>query len=184
MAADRDAGVDPRFDPVFQRGYDPSKHGGRRPLAARHAPAESAPAETAPDESGTAESAPGENAPARDAPATVDAGTPAASRVHDPAGAAPTPANADADAPPRGRNPFRLALLLTSIAAMGGGVLLIWNRIEENPYYQGFSGTDIGMLFGAQLREAALVPLLTGGLLGLCLWLAIGVVAPRRHDDG
>jgi hypothetical protein len=29
MAGDRDAEVDPRFDPAFQRGYDPAVHSGR-----------------------------------------------------------------------------------------------------------------------------------------------------------
>ncbi len=183
MAADRDAGVDPRFDPVFQRGYDPAKHGGRRPVAApRHATGGKATAEN-------------RVTPVRDT-ATLDDATPAAaSGARSRPGAAPIAAipdpdpdpdadtDPDADAPPRGRNPFRLALLLASITATGGAVLLIWNRIEENPYYQGFSGTDVGLLFGAQLREAALVPLLTGGLLGFCLWLAIGAVAPRGRDD-
>ena len=33
MAENRDAGVDPRFDPMFQRGYDPAVHSGRHPRA-------------------------------------------------------------------------------------------------------------------------------------------------------
>jgi hypothetical protein len=83
----------------------------------------------------------------------------------------------------RPRNPFRLALLVASILSIGGACLLIWNRIEANPYYQGFSGTDVPSLFRSQLTEAALVPLLTAGLLGLALWLAIGALGHRRRID-
>ena len=56
---------------------------------------------------------------------------------------------------------------------------MIWNRIGEDVYYGGFSGTDVPSLFRSQLIGAAPVPLLTGGLLGLILWLAIGAMAHR-----
>jgi hypothetical protein len=158
MAADRDAGVDPRFDPVFQRGYDPGKHGERRSRATpRHA------------------TGPTPVPPIREPEPPLPAS--------DPADPAATAEAEEADFTLRGRNPFRLALLVGSIAAIGGACLLIWNRIEENPYYQGFSGTDLPRLFRSQLTDAALVPLLTAGLLGLCLWLALGALGRRRSSD-
>ncbi len=162
MAADRDAGVDPRFDPVFQRGYDPDKHGAR--ATPRDAPA----CDRA--DPGHADPRAGRgcrHGETRRRPVT----SPRPLAV-----AAPAVRDPDLDLTLRGRNPFRLALLVASIAAIGGAGLLIWNRIEENPGYQGFSGTDLPRLFRSQLTDAALVPLLTAGLLGLCLWLAIGAL--------
>jgi hypothetical protein len=183
MAGDRDAEVDPRFDPMFQRGYDPSKHGRRPPkAAARHA---TAPTPVTPireaETSGRHDAVP--IAEARDragAPVTTPHELPA---VQD----APIPAaTPESEAALHRRNPFRLALLIASIAAIGGACLLIWNRIEENPFYQGFSGTDLPRLFRSQLTDAALAPLIMVGLVGLSLWLAIGAIgrgSVRRRDD-
>jgi hypothetical protein len=179
MAADRDAGVDPRFDPVFQRGYDPSKHGYRRTHATpRHA---TGPTPVTPIRDAAAVRP--------DAPPAVDAPLqrPESSAESDPERATVLRPHApEPDVALHRRNPFRLALLVASIVAIGGAILLIWNRIEENPFYQGFSGTDVPRLFRSQLTEAALGPLLTVGLLGLCLWLALGAIgrgAVRRRDD-
>jgi hypothetical protein len=174
MAADRDAGVDPRFDPVFQRGYDPTVHGARRPRAVpRHATAPT-PVATARPKSPMRE--------ASDAASTVSAADVAETPESSDRPFAAAPA-AESDDTLRPRNPFRLALLVASILSIGGACLLIWNRIEENPYYQGFSGADVPSLFRSQLTEAALVPLLTAGLLGLALWLAIGALGHRRRID-
>ncbi len=168
MAANRDAGVDPRFDPVFQRGYDPAKHGGRRP---HHAPRPST------DETPVT--------PIRES--VVEASPEVLQAVPEDQDAAIPAATPEPDLALHRRNPFRLALLITSVVAIGGACLLIWNRIEENPYYQGFSGTDLPRLFRSQLIDAALAPLLTVGLLGLCLWLAIGALGRgslrRRNDE-
>jgi hypothetical protein len=166
MAENQDAEVDPRFDPVFQRGYDPKVHGERRPRTTpRHGTA------LVPIES------------VRE-PASRDA--PAAAATVEP----PTPDPSDApvvDAEPdlalRARNPFRVALLIASIVSIFAATLMIWSRIGEDAYYGGFSGTDQLALFRSQLIAAAPVPLLTGGLLGLILWLAIGAVAHRARAD-
>jgi hypothetical protein len=37
-------------------------------------------------------------------------------------------------------------------------------------------------VFVQQFTDSLLVPLLTGGLLGLCLWLALGALRRRDHD--
>jgi hypothetical protein len=149
MAEKRDAGVDPRFDPVFQRGYDPSQH---KPRAASRAPAppKAEPAETPiePPEVSTASTA------------------------------EPVP---DVEPPPR--NPYRWVLLGVSLAAIAGAAILLWKRIEQDPYggYGGYGG-DTAQVFVQQFTDSLLVPLLTGGLLGLCLWLALGALRRRDHD--
>ena len=162
MAADPDAGVDPRFDPLFQRGYDPSKHGERRP-------------HTAPRLS----TGPTPVAPIRDA-APVD------TENADAPAAAPAPGPvppAEADLTLRARNPYRLALLIVSIVSIGAAALMIWYRVGEDVYYGGFSGTNQELLFRSQLIAALPVPLLTGGVLGVTLWLAIGAMAHRGRVD-
>jgi hypothetical protein len=137
--ADRDAGVDPRFDPMFQRGYDPKVH--RRPPRVAEPMRQPRPAPDSPQ----AEPVDRQNSPA----------------------APETPA----------RNPYRLALLLVSIAAIAGAALVLWRRLSEEPYY----GTQTGSLFTTQLLDNLTLPLLTGGIIGLCLWLALGAV--QRRDD-
>jgi hypothetical protein len=78
---------------------------------------------------------------------------------------------------PLPRNPFRLALLFASIAANAGAGLLLWHHLTEEPYY----GTQTGTLFITQLLDGLMLPLLTGGIIGVCLWLALGAV--RGRDD-
>jgi len=122
MAADRDAGVDPRFDPVFQRGYDASKNGG----------------------------------PSREAQVTQE------------------------EDEPRGRNPFQLALLLMSIVSAGGAIWLYWRRFQEDPYGgSGYSQTPNDLFF-YQIVDALMAPLLTGAIVGFCLWLVLRATRPRR----
>ena len=74
-----------------------------------------------------------------------------------------------------------MILLLTSIAALLGAGVLLWRRIEQDPYggYGGYGG-DVGQVFVQQFTDALLAPLLTGGLLGLGLWLALGALRARR----
>lgn len=86
----------------------------------------------------------------------------------------------------RARNPFRLALLLASVAAIGGAAVIMWNQLND-PYRYGPINTDTGAQFLQQFTDSMLVPLLTGGLIGLTLWLAIGALqrrdAPERADE-
>jgi hypothetical protein len=164
MPENPDAEVDPRFDPVFQRGYDPEKHGGRRPRSApRHG--------TEPVPIASIRGAP---------PAAPDAARPTAAAAVPGAKAATEP---DTDVRLTARNPYRLALLIASIVAIAGAALAIWNRVGEDVYYGGFSGTNQGLLFRSQLIAALPVPALTGGILGLILWLAIGAMAHREKTD-
>jgi hypothetical protein len=162
---DRDAGVDPRFDPVFQRGYDPKVHGERRARgASSRAPA------PMPIETFRAPEAPKATEPSPPAPAQQPS-------------SAETVLAADDHLTMHARNPFRLALLIASVMSIASAALLIWNRIGEDSYYGGFSGTDAASLFRSQLLAAVPVPLLTGGLLGLILWLAIGAMSHRVRAD-
>lgn len=157
MAGDRDAGVDPRFDPVFQRGYDPDRHRTRvRPPA----PVE----------------------PVEREPVVTTAPPPAAPRGEPEAPPAESAPPEEEYLPPR-RNPFRLALLLGSLAAIAGSVVVLWRRIAQDPYggYGGYGG-DVGQVFYQQFSDALFAPLLTGGLLGLILWIAIGALRSRGHD--
>lgn len=163
--------VDPRFDPQFQRGYDPSKHA--RP--SRPAPAPRAEENPLAEEraEGTRLEAHSER-PGDRTPVANGADAPRETPVSD----GEVRAGDDLDPPPR--NPFRLILLLVSIAALLGAGALLWQRIAQDPYgqYTGYGG-DVGRIFVQQLTDALLAPLLTGGLLGLCLWLALGALRRR-----
>ncbi|MEO5920854.1 MAG: hypothetical protein ABIQ01_06895 [Pseudolysinimonas sp.] len=186
MAESGDADVDPRFDPVFQRGYDPQVHGSRRPRSPAGRETSPTPITSRPETTSPRRDAEHPAVARVDAPAAAvaEGSGPAVSAAPDAVSAAPDAvAAADSDLTLQARNPFRLALLIASIASIAGAGLLIWHRIDENPYYQGFSGTDQWMLFRSQLTETALAPLLTGGLLGLCLWLAIGAMGTRVKPD-
>ncbi len=163
MAANRDAGVDPRFDPVFQRGYDPAKHGGRRPHRAPRPSTDESP--VTPIRESVVE--------ATEVPAAAPA----------PELAAP-PAEPEAELELRARNPFRLALLVASIAAIAGAAALLWNRLEDDPYLGVFASVDVGIQFRTQFIEASISPLLMGGLLGLALWLALGAMRWRPRAGG
>jgi hypothetical protein len=161
MAGERDADVDPRFDPQFQRGYDPAKHRTRpRPVKPAEARREAPRAEAAAVEAEAVK------------PAAVDP-TPAETET-----GAPSTAEAEYELPRR--NPFRLVLLLASVAALCGATAILWNRLTSDPYYYGSPNTDVAALFADNFIQAALPALTTGGMIGLALWLALGAL--RRHD--
>lgn len=173
MAGERDAEVDPRFDPVFQRGYDPTVHGEHRPRTARgnepvRAPFESLQDRAAPEHTDV----PPRGRPAAEAPAP----RPERQVAHDPAGAEPV---AQPEPVAAHRNPFLLALLIASVLAIGAAALIMWRQIND-PYRYGATGTDVGAQFLQQFSDSLLVPLLTGGVIGLTLWLSIGALRRRE----
>ena len=170
MSENRDTGVDPRFDPVFQRGYDPKVHGGRRVrTTARHA---TGPTPIVSPRQSLAPVADSAAVPTPPVEPTPDVLPPAEPRGE--------PA---IDLSLHTRNPFRLALLAVSIVSIAVAALLIWNRVGEDIYYGGFSGTNQGLLFRSQLFASLPVPMLTGGLLGLTLWVALGAMAHRSRGE-
>jgi hypothetical protein len=157
------AEVDPRFDPLFQRGYDPTRHKTKVP---------------APRVEERAEGTPLRSAASRRVETPEISGAPQESGQPEPLTSAQDVRDDDLE-PPR-RNPFRLVLLLASLAFIGGAALLLWRRLAQDPYggFGGYGG-DISQVFAQQFTDALLAPLLTGGLLGLCLWLALGAVRRR-----
>jgi hypothetical protein len=138
--------VDPRFDPQFQRGYDPDVHGAQLPPPPPSRVEERREAtrlETTPE--------------------------------HSPAAPLTEP-----DDEPARRIPYRLILLLASIASVAAAAVLLWQRITADPL-DAYYGSNPGILFRQQFTDALLVPLLVAGLTGVVLWLAIGAL--RRSDD-
>ena len=166
------AELDPRFDPQFQRGFDPAVHAPRtRPRPPVVEPAETPGEHPAISEDSVAGVSTG---------STTGAGSTTGVSTGSTTGAGST---TDDEVEPRPRNPYRLILLLVSLAAIAGAGVLLWRRIEQDPYggYGGYGG-DTAHVFVQQFTDSLLVPLLTGGVLGLCLWLALGAL--RRRDDG
>lgn len=161
MPSDRDADVDPRFDPVFQRGYDPTVHGSRRVRDAAVRPGEWVSTAAPADPEAAGRGVPEAEVAERVAPETEGFEPAVDEQVR--------------------VNPFRVALLLASVGAIGGAALMLWLKIDEavgtfpSPY-------DVGELFTEQFTDALLVPLLAGGLIGLSLWLALGALPRPRRD--
>jgi hypothetical protein len=142
------AEVDPRFDPVFQRGYDPAKHGRPRPPRVEE----------------RREARVEERREARVEERRE------ATRLETPH---PTP-DLDPDLPPR--NPFRLALLLTSLAALAVAGVLIWTQLTSDPLWYETPGSDVWARFWEELQAALIPALIVGGIAGLALWLGLGAL--------
>jgi hypothetical protein len=174
MAENRDAEVDPRFDPMFQRGYDPKVHGGRRPRVAPRHGTEPVPIVSFRERPAASSAEPVVRGAVERTPTDVAAADTAA---------AVEPASEVDEQEVRGLNPFRLALLVASVAAIGGAALLIWHRLTSDPYGTPYT-TEVWALFWQQMGDSILVPLLTGGLIGLAVWLGLVAVSPRksRHE--
>lgn len=72
-------------------------------------------------------------------------------------------------------NPFRLGLLAASVAMIGLGVRVQWLVVSEDPYRNYYS-RDAVLMFRGMSADVARMPLLTAGLLGVLLWLALSAV--------
>lgn len=172
MTDTQDGGVDPRFDPRFQRGYDPEVH---RTGAPRRPDPADAPVlrVTAP-------------------PITPPTARPAAPRVErrgeQPGAERPTSDDAlpSDDAEPgeetddeTRRNPFLIALPVVSILLLAlASALLVRNA---TPGQQGVTSSEDGVLDMVVAQLAYLAPqgLIAGAVVGLALWLALLAVSPR-----
>jgi len=187
MAERRDDGVDPRFDPVFQRGYDPERHGAGRTSRAQRARPEPPQPDAARADAVRIDPRAEErsqatrlNAAAASFAETAPSRTAAVPSLLPPV-ESDEPGDGDS-APPR-QNPFRLALLLASLAALAAAVVLLWSRFAADPqdYYY---GSNAGKLFQQQLVETLPGPLLIAGLAGLIAWLALGALAAAPSPGG
>ncbi len=169
-----DRTVDPRFDPRYQRGYDPAA-----------VPVSAQPVTVRPPSDEPVRVAPASPVPpaSDDRPKAVD------EALDEPF------EHEDEDELVEGsiRNPFRLALLLASLGLIVIAVALMW-WVASNPN---------AFLFGSAVETAAswmfqevttVVPpaAMVAGFVGLGAWLGLGALASLRtppprhpeHDDG
>lgn len=174
-------GVDPRYDPQFQRGYRPQP-GERARTRLRAAPSPSEATED--DRRVEVDRAPVEAASLSIAPVDVPRVTTAAQSPTEPgldrAYAAPSPAAGILDRlelSPR-RNPLMLALWLVS----GGFVVLgiVLYSVSVSLSYTGSTpSTDVGSLVISQLGWMLAGPLITVGLITLVALLFLTALAGR-----
>ncbi|MFE4948920.1 hypothetical protein ACFQ9V_02330 [Leifsonia sp. NPDC056665] len=177
-------GVDPRYDPQFQRGYRPQP-GERARTRLRAAPSPSEAAED--DRHDEADRAPVEAASLSIAPVDVPRVTPAAlpaesglDRAYPAPAPTPSPAAGILDRlelSPR-RNPLMLALWLVS----GGFVVLgiVLYSVSVSLSYTGSTpSTDVGSLVISQLGWMLAGPLITVGLITLVALLFLTALAGR-----
>lgn len=178
-------GVDPRYDPQFQRGYRPQP-GERARTRLRAAPSPSEATED--DRRDEGDRAPVEAASLSiapvDVPRVTTAAQPPAESGLDRAYAAPAPAPSPAagfldrlELSPR-RNPLMLALWLVS----GGFVVLgiVLYSVSVSLSYTGSTpSTDVGSLVISQLGWMLAGPLITVGLITLVALLFLTALAGR-----
>lgn len=157
----KDAGVDPRFPAVFQRGYD----GGAEGRPAREARAESVGMPPAPAVGAPRQATGGEVAPA----ASVD---PAEAHVAEPRA-----------------NPYLIVVWVLSIALVIGGAWAgVWS---QRLMFEGFAGPDptdryvLAQVF--YFLSAPLVQLGGMGVFGMLFWHAAvwrrRAIAERQHPQ-
>lgn len=157
--------VDPRFDPRYQRGFDPS---------------------TMPVEPETL------RAPVEDAGPVPPASTVPAAKAHEPHGF-DEPDDDDELEPLPTRNPFRLALLLTSIGLLAiATAIMWWTATNRSAFLWGSAReTPLTWMF-QQMTQIVPAAAAVAGFVGLGAWLALGAlaslgrrsVASRDGDDG
>lgn len=174
-----DRELDPRFDPRYQRGFDPALHEPRddrrsslsRPTVPRHQVPQPAPHIAVPPEvrsSNASDVAP-------HAQLELDRQARDDGDAHD-------DARDDEDLDPSGRNPYRVALLVGSLASLLVGLSALWATANvENEIY---ARQDTVAIFVATVAGALAPALISAAVIGFALWVALGAVLLRlpRHD--
>lgn len=148
----QDDAVDPRYDPRFQRGYDPEAH--RAPATRRPGPVAPSgiPAAVAPPAAGSQD---------------ADPRRPDAEPILDPAG----PFEDDGDAGQAPRNPFVIVLVLLGLACLGTSTALFAGFATGGFYST--SSFDTWTVFADHIRRTAPSPLLVSGLVSIFLAIAL-----------
>jgi len=153
--------LDPRFDPRYQRGFDPAT----MPVdpATLHEPVEEA----------------GPMAPVSAVPA------PTRDKRDEPH---PSEYDDESDVPVSTRNPFQLALLLGSVGLLVlAAAILWWSANNQSAFLYG-SAAETAWNWMLQALTQMVPPAATvAGFLGLGAWLALGALAalrtePRQRD--
>jgi hypothetical protein len=158
MADETGSGVDPRFNPAFQRGFDPSV-----PIE-EYVPA-SAPA------AGTPTVAAPTAAPTQAVPTDADAASEAESLLRTNASATDT--DSPASEVPAARNPFFVALLVVALLLIGAGTWLFVSTENQFDSSQVQSQGDYVSL--TSLIEFAPFLALVGGVIIIGLLFIVGL---------
>lgn len=169
-----DDAVDPRFDPRFQRGYDPRRHGTAPLRPPRHeAPPPVIPAPVVP-----AARQPPTLEPNPAPPPTIKPQVEVA--PGDPAPEAPeSPAGDDFEAPPR-RNVPLLALLVVGIASMLMALALVAAELHAQTAFTS-SQPELSEMFWQYARAMAPQPLFAGGVAAVVAWLITRALVGRER---
>ena len=146
-----DSGIDPRYAPHFQRGFDPMRH---VPAPARPAPARRGPVRL---EGGPPPTAPRVPDPPRMAPILPVEETPDAL----------TPTHAEEFPPPTALTWWDWLLPGVGAAFIAISLLLWWRLGTDTTQYYGSAGTDEWAIFLQQLPIILPGPLLTAGVLAV-----------------
>jgi hypothetical protein len=176
----RREGIDSRYDPRFQRGYDAERHGVTRPSPETDRPVFSSslkatatsPTRALPD----AEPVPRRAAPQAGDVAPADT-PPSPARQSGETSAALSPAASD------GRNPFLIALWIVSAAFVVIGIVFIV-QAAQNPTARFVASVAVGDVFARTAWTVAPICVTVGmaGLIALTLVHAVRWRPSTRHS--
>ena len=181
-------GIDPRFDPRFQRGYDGEVDAPVAPFADERPAADAAAsvAERSTDV-GQRAVAPVADAPAaaepvrRSAPATAPGPRAAASTEPDEADDLFPPEFAEADDEPSPADPWFLAAWGVAVIAIVVGGAFWWAGLMADNPFSGVNQSDRWLQYVGWVVAPSLIQ---GGLLGLvAMFVWTGIRWARRHSE-